>query len=118
MSIELDEATDRLNTELVKAEKTLIALAVIVSAEVPLDDGHLLGFGKKERDWILYVRADGIMQPLISMSRAVRTKAAHQLPALWVALTNETEAQVRQVNEAAQVAAEFNKILSNGKANK
>jgi len=112
MSIELDEATDRLNAELVKAEKALVTLAVIVSAEVPLDDGHLLGFGKKERDWILYVRSsDGTMQPLLSMSRAVRTKAAHQLPALWVALTNETEAQVRQVNQAAQVAAEFNKIL-------
>ena len=99
----LDEAID-LATEALKA------MALGVSAEVPLfpdddDDGApRLCFGKAGREWKLSIvwERDGVdeYEPLKNCSREYRVQASRRLDALVIAMNEEYDVQLVEMNMA------------------
>ncbi len=113
MRTPLDIATDELNEELIKVEAGLAALDLGVAAEVPLNDGHFLGFGKHEKKWSLFVRSDkdSSKKPAHQASRALRIEVAKHLHVLLEHLYGARDAQTVVVQEAVGVARQFNNVL-------
>lgn len=106
----LHQSTQELNNELMKAEAGFQALNLGVGAEVELSD-CLLGFGKDDKEWLLYARTkqpDSHKQPLTQRSRRTRVEAVYKLGHLGAALLSTSEEQLRLVREAVETARAFN----------
>lgn len=95
--------TEQLNEGLAKYEQHLYDLRLSATAEITLDEGHLLGFGKINREWHIYVRTnnpDSERQRLGNHSRKIRVKVVPLLQDLKAALLKASEQQIEELKQA------------------
>lgn len=105
MSTQLDEATERLNQTLRRAEATFAALKLGVSASVPLrQDGQwnvVLRFTKDANEWrpmvVNSIGPQSTDTPLLSASRETRLCALSKLPELYQAMLAAVDKQAASI---------------------
>lgn len=105
----MPDTLDHLNDALTRAISKLIALDMGVPGEVELNSKMLLGFGKVDGKWTLYVRDPKLENrtPLLSSSKQHRLQAAGRLGRLharlvevWHAENGDVKRAIEQVNSA------------------
>lgn len=99
---------DRLTAALQEVEDVLDEAQFRVPAEVPLGPDHRLRWGKRGRDWALFVVSkDEQINDLVRSPRALRVLAVASLPALYSALKEADIEELRRVSRATEEALSF-----------
>ncbi len=93
----LHALADELNTSLLGAECAIGELGLGVNAEVPMPGDRLLGYGKINGRWCLYVVAGGEAAPLLNTSRQIRVESVAHLPTLMTALGDQIRREIDDV---------------------
>jgi hypothetical protein len=109
---QLDKETDQLNKLLAEVEECFVAMKLSVQAEVPLseEEAKVLGFGRLDKAWGLYVvrhAFDTSPIPIQSASRAEKVTAVRLLGTLKKELMSEHERWLTEVRCAITGAREF-----------
>lgn len=106
-----------LTSTLAAAETALRALAIHVVAEVPMVTGHVLGWGRENETWIVFVRDPRNPQrtPLLKAGRVQRTAAAFALASLLDAVVRAAEIATHETSLAIASAADFTARAGGGR---
>jgi hypothetical protein len=106
----LDEATERLNSLVFAAEEFLEKKGYGVSAAVPLGDpsDYRLRWGKRNRQWLLLLERDGgETVELPNTSRRIRVEALRAFPRLVEALIEAASASVSDIVSVCDTVEAF-----------
>lgn len=100
---------DGLNDAIRKVEAALLDLNIGVGGEVDMEDGWVLGFGKIDGVWCLYVDHEDAprRKPLLDASIQDRVEASKKLTALRGVLHNNYKEAVAAVKAATDAYQTF-----------